>query len=213
MRRAFTLIELLLVIAILGVLAAVVIPQFNVGLASARVRVAAQAYVQSSRYARTMALLHQIETEVIVETGGVIRVEAGPPAAESRGPYAAPETLTNAPAAREAASALPADAFAGIAPPPAAEVSARELAAEGDVAEQVRVRQAFEGVHVEFLGYTDEAPPFAASEASPESFRIRYRSNGVGRPHRVRFTDGENVTIDVSLDMLGAGVVEGEERE
>ncbi len=90
-RAAFTLIELLLVISIIGVLVAVILPQFNVGMSGVRVRTAALGYMQSARYARTMALLYQVETEIVCETGGVIRVEAGPQQGEGRGPYVEPE--------------------------------------------------------------------------------------------------------------------------
>lgn len=250
--RGFTLVELLLVIAIIGVLAAVIIPQFNVGMSGAKVRAAAESYMQASRYARTMALLHQVEVVVTVHTGGVIRVEAGALTGEARGPFLAPEDSLDAsgpgvsggtssllalPAAgsnpfaqpgRKAATnsasrllSLPQPGAASAAasasqPAGAADVTADELAGEGDVAEEIRVERVYDDVHIRFLGYTDEKDQRTATASVPdetEDFNIRFRSNGTCRPYRVRITDDDTTTVDMSVDMLGSAVIEGEEQE
>jgi prepilin-type N-terminal cleavage/methylation domain-containing protein len=243
---AFTLIELLLVVAIIGVLVAVIVPQFNVGLSGARVRTAALAYMQSARYARTMALLYQIETEIVCATGGVIRVEAGPMHGEVTGPYVAPEDTTLPPEggapsrmlslARQGLGGRPTNANPRLLSLPApgvsaldqsgvgalaerapeeADISAADLAAAGDVTEAVRAEQTFEGVHVQFLGYTDEdlALSAGAESESPETFRIRYRSNGTCRPYRVRIADDSGTALVLEMDVLGGALIEGEERE
>lgn len=244
-RAAFTLIELLLVIAIIGVLVAVVAPQLNVGMSGARVRTGAMAYMQASRYARTMAVLYQMETELMAETGGVMRVEARPSQAESRGPFQAPaDEIADAAASavggsrpgsvsgktRIGATGLPGPGTATKTPggasslsapkpsvfdeqTPEADVTAAELAGEGNAVEAIRVERVLDGVHIRFLGYTDEREDRSemAMADEPESFRIRYRSNGICRPHRVRITDDAGQTIDLSVDMLGLAVVEGEE--
>ena len=245
-RAAFTLIELLLVIAIIGVLVAVVLPQFSVGMSGARVRTGAMGFMQASRYARTMAVLYQVETVLVAETGGVMRVEAGPITAESRGPYVAPADAPAAPAvpsgigSRAPASltrsgigtiglsgrgAFTNNALGGRSslsspkpsafdpPTPESDTTAADLASEGDVTEAIRVERILDGVHIRFLGYTDEQEdrfkPTVADES--ESFRIRYHSNGICRPFRVRITDDAGQTIDLSVDMLGMASIEGEE--
>lgn len=233
MQGAFTLIELLLVIAIIGVMVAVILPQFNVGMSGARVRTAALGYMQSARYARTMALLYQVETVIVCETGGVIRVEAGPLRSEGHGPYVAPEDAgesppgvpappSNAPSrllslpAAGSSNALNPSGTGAFAPQyTPADVSAEELAGEGDVAAAIQTEQTFEGVHVQFLEYTDEELPDAAAAGAdaPESFRIAYRSNGTCRPYRIRIADDTGTTLILNVDMLGSSVIEGEEGE
>jgi len=175
-----------------------------------------------------------MEIDVVVQSGGVIRVEAGPLAGEARGPFptnSAAAVLTGLPTAAAAAGAGAANTSARLSALATAEassldgtatsvVTAAALDAEGDAAEDIRAERTTDGVSLRFLGYADteettaSAAATGATDTAPtEDFRIRYHSNGICRPHRVRVTDDDTMTIDLDIDMLGTATVEGEESE
>ena len=68
--RGFTLVELLLVVAVLGILAAAVTPAISTALAGGRLRTAARELAGAGRYARTMALLNQTPVDLVVDLAG-----------------------------------------------------------------------------------------------------------------------------------------------
>jgi len=69
LKRAFTLIEVLLVVAIIGVVTAVTTPYFVRSIRGNRLRVAARTVVMAGRYARSMAVLRQEELAVRFDLG------------------------------------------------------------------------------------------------------------------------------------------------
>ena len=66
-RSSFTLIELLLVIVIMMLAAAIAVPSFVRSYRGAKLRTSARAVVMSHRYARGMAVLKQIEVAVLYD--------------------------------------------------------------------------------------------------------------------------------------------------
>jgi prepilin-type N-terminal cleavage/methylation domain-containing protein len=64
-QSAFTLIELMLVVVIIGVATAVAVPRFAASMKGARLRSAARTISMVSRYARSTAVLHQKDMAVI----------------------------------------------------------------------------------------------------------------------------------------------------
>jgi prepilin-type N-terminal cleavage/methylation domain-containing protein len=223
--RAFTLIELLLVIVIIGVLTAIVAPQFSAGIGGTRLQVEARAIAQTERYARTMALLHQAEVELVIDTNNTMRVDAAPQAAEDRGGEMGDEegARGGVPGPLEAPVRLSVpdpSAFGAGADGGSVEVSAPVVTQAAAVvtsqafAGAIHVQHAFDRVNVRFLGYTDsetgtaDAGSAGASGGSDEPVHIRFRSNGTCRPHRFRLEDASGAALEIQIDLLGSAKID-----
>ena len=77
-RQAFTLVELLLVLAIIGIVTAITIPNFVQSMKGNRLRVATRTVVKSGRYARSIAVLKQVPITVTFDlTNSTVSVKGG----------------------------------------------------------------------------------------------------------------------------------------
>jgi prepilin-type N-terminal cleavage/methylation domain-containing protein len=195
--RGFTLIEMLLVVAIIGILVTMLAPRMQM-MGGPRVTAAARVLTQLTRYARTMALLNQVETVIRISPDGVIRVDA---AASAPAPEAAESV---APPVGE----LP----AGTAPDSEAAAPAADAGGPASFSEAVAVERRLENVTVAFLGYTDTLSELrvrdAEAGASETGGEVHFRSNGTCRPHRYKLTDATGVEAVVTVDILGLARVE-----
>lgn len=70
MRRAFTLIELLIIVGIIGALLTMAVGNLTAGLGAAEMSTGARSVMQLARQARTMALLHQRPCVITYTDGG-----------------------------------------------------------------------------------------------------------------------------------------------
>lgn len=233
MRRGFTLVELLIVLVIIGVLAMMLGPTFSTGTDLARIRAAGRGAMQLSRYARTMALLHQMPIDLEFSSDGVVRViPVGAAAAMTPDPAASGSLSERDSGAHPAGAGRNAQA-APPAPPTASETTA-EFGAGGGTYEMadVAITRRYDQVTFTFLGHTDtmddgrsarqtafarpeppdnNAPDGVAGEDDDvQTFRIRYHSNGSCRPYRVRVAvaGDEALGLTVAVDRLGAGRIE-----
>ncbi|MEI7901446.1 MAG: prepilin-type N-terminal cleavage/methylation domain-containing protein [bacterium] len=216
-RCGFTLVELLIVIVIIGVMATLIGPTFTSGSNIARVKTASRGVIQMSRYARTMALLHQTPVELVYTSDGTLRVEQVTGGGESI-VSAKAFASTNAAVDAEAEPVLEEE---GVA----AQEGVAESGGASYVMADLNIENKYDGVGFVFNGYTDSmedghrsrvgearSAPEAEEEGEGEikAFRVRYKSNGTCRPYSVRLTSGgeEAFALTVVIDVLGSAKVE-----
>lgn len=184
-RAGFTLLELLVVIAIILTLAVAIVPNIGAGISGTQLGTASRSLLQAVRYARTMAILHQIETELVLVSakegtrGGItrdgkpdpdgarieVRVATGALRANASGDEeqeedeegVEPTASANAPMAGGADDFfLDGTVASAVTAGDAVGGSASTGAALGDFAEMVHSVFPCGGVAFEFVRFTDE---------------------------------------------------------
>lgn len=172
--RAFTLVELLLVLAILGILTAVTLPTFVRSIRGNRLRAGARTVVMAGRYARSMAVMKQsaMALSFDLDSATVFVQEA--------------EThrLRDESADEDAADA------AGFADEEGASVVAVAIRPGAEITRQL------DRVRIESV-VLDGAAAFNAGRCS-----ILYRANGTCDPYTVKVTDEEGQGIRIEVDAL-----------
>lgn len=221
-KKGFTLIELLIVLVIFGIMAALITTNISGGSEVANVRSAARGFVQLSRYARTMAVLHQKPMAFSFTENGQLSVTPHGAASSS-------ESLVSAQAFATTNALADADAAAAVA--------LEESESTGGVGysmADVATQQKYEQVKITFSGYEDVIDDgwyarmrvvFKAEdnvvtnelEEVSSQTQILYRSNGTCRPYRVQISgDGESTdvyTLNIIIDRLGVAKIEEDEKD
>ncbi len=206
----FTLLELLTVIIILGIVAAVLVPQLNVGAERTRLVMAARSIVQATRYARAMALQHQAEVEVDVNpASGDVEVRA-----HSSGGMA--DTLIALAEERQVEEEAASDETfepSGDETVVSTNVAA-DVATAQSFADEINVKFENKDITFEFLGFTDNVdndtpkPTETDENGRQPPFTLVFRSNGTCRPFKVRALTEEGDYLDVTVDMIGKAKIE-----
>jgi type II secretion system protein H len=219
-KRGFTLIELLVVLVIFGVMAGLITTSLVGSSEVANVRSAARGFVQLSRYARTMAVLHQKPMTFSFSESGQLRVTphggaSGATSIVSARAFATTNTLVDAEATA------------------AAEAEKEEVTggAEYSMAD-IETSQSYKQVKVSFVEYLDvvddgwtarlrlalsgdeKSVTNALEEVSAQT-QILYRSNGTCRPYRVKISadEGDSYALTISIDRLGVAKIDEDEEE
>ncbi len=203
-RGAFTLIELLLVVLILGIAAAAVMPRLTGMMEGGSAAVASRAIAQAGRYARTMALLNQTPMDLVLNLDQPhLRVEVVQrrDATERGGLQGA--SFGRAVSRDERMADL---RGLGLRGGPEPEVPADEDApgTRESPGESLALERRLDGVELAFGGYLDRPDLLDAGAAEEGIVRIRYRSNGTCRPYRVVIQgDRTGQRFELTVDSIG----------
>ncbi len=174
--RAFSLIELMLVMAIIAIVTAVTVPQLVQSMRGNRLRLAARQIVTAGRYARSMALLEQTELAVVFD------VAAGSVRVEPAGVGVAAAT------AWEGDDAAPAAAVAEPAP---------AVGSSGKSVPGISMR--LDRVTIETVRVGASGEPVAEGVQ-----RVVYGTNGRCMPYAVVLRDAFDATVTIEVDALAS---------
>lgn len=195
MRRGFTLFELLVVIVIIGVLVMMVGISFSGGTDAVRIRTATRGLMQMSKYARTMALLHQSPLDLVFTSDGTLSVAeigSGSGGLVSESAFGVTNAAAAAQEAEAAAEGAAADKGKDGEPDPSA--ASKAAGASGDVVggggyvmADTAIEKKYTLVTFAFDGYTDSV------ETKSHSSTSKSASKGVSGKSSEEEDDDETV--------------------
>jgi len=190
-RRAFTLVEVLTVLAIMGILTLVSMPYLVKSIRGNRLRVATGTLVQAGRYARSMALLGEQEMKLTFNmnesTVGVTPRYGGPSPATPSEP-APPNDRPAGDSDRDAASSPDTN----DAPP--------------HLSPGLSVYRKFDDVRIDYIEVEHQG------RESTGTVTVIYRSNGRCLPYVVRLVDENGAATLTRVDALSTPSSERDDR-
>jgi prepilin-type N-terminal cleavage/methylation domain-containing protein len=189
-RQAFTLIELLLVVAIIGVVTAITLPAFVASTRGNRLRAAARTVVQMGRYARSMAVLRQGDMVVTFDLDR--------------------HTVSARPGAGAATNALSGDGDTGAgdaaeSAPPVGDQAAESdrPAGAGHATGAETLTRKLEPVTIDFVDPGGDTAPVRQGV-----FTAVFSGNGRCTPYTVQIRDPFDTAVRIEVDALAVTATE-----
>ncbi|OGV61416.1 MAG: hypothetical protein A2283_01025 [Lentisphaerae bacterium RIFOXYA12_FULL_48_11] len=187
----FTLVEVLLVMAIVGIMAAVTVPVFVKSMRGNRLRTASRTVVMMGKYARTMSLLKQKEHALVfdINTSKLLLVPAADVLVVNDPVNPDGSIVKVSSTAPNQESGL--DTDTNMVP---------GTSTTGGVPEFTRK---LDGVG---FAYVESSK---GSQQTKGSCMVVYRSNGTCSPYSVKIADERGAFTIISVDALGSAKTEG----
>ncbi len=184
-RSGFTLVEVLLVLAIMAIVTVIAMPTFVHSIRGQRLQTAARTVTMAGRYARSMALLQQREMALTFDLDKGVVTIAGAGRAEER----QDETAGTA-------GGLP-----ELRPPETESTNTLAVRAEAEVITRTLEMVKIAAVEIGEQGSTD---------VSEGACQVLYRSNGLCTPYKVTIVDIHGGSVTIEVDALGSVVTSGQ---
>ncbi|MDA1044094.1 MAG: prepilin-type N-terminal cleavage/methylation domain-containing protein [Verrucomicrobia bacterium] len=177
----FSLVELLMVVTIIGIVTAIVMPNFVASMKGNRLRSATRTVVSAGRYARSQAVLKQRDMALVFDLDHA-RVAIHPMRInyQNAGETGSADQHVTDDAGTEVNENRP------------------SLTLEAMTLQRTLVMVKFEYIEVEALD-----GKFAEGEIP-----VIYRSNGTCMPYSIRLADEQGTTVDVFVDALSSARTE-----
>jgi prepilin-type N-terminal cleavage/methylation domain-containing protein len=183
-RRAFTLVEVLMVLAIMGIITIVTMPYLVKSIRGNRLRVAANTVVRAGRYARSMAILSNREMILLFDLSAA-SVSVAPYRSPVQPSPASPDSI---PAPSSSDSSTESDT---PAPPPGSP--------------SFNFTRQLDAVRIESVDLEHK------DSRNSKKLAVLYRSNGRCTPYEVKLVDEFGTTMRITVDALSSAEAKRED--